>query len=119
MKFTVERSRWLRGGKDSCLLSREKNKMCCLGFVCKHLGMSDEDIELAQMPSSLKLTLRKKLEGILLRKVAYFGSNWHIDTRWAQEAAEINDNMDIQDDLRERSLTDLFGVNGHELIFVD
>jgi len=117
MKFTVERSKWLRGGKDGCLLSRKKNKMCCLGFVCKQLGMLDEDIEIAQMPSSLRLPLREQLTGILLKDASGLGH--HFDMDWVKNAADLNDNSEIQDGLRERSLTDLFGVNGHELIFVD
>lgn len=46
LKVVIDRQRWLRGeGSDRSLLLREGDgKMCCLGFVCRAVGMGEADI---------------------------------------------------------------------------
>lgn len=46
-KFTVERSRWLRGEGPmmSYLLRRGDQKMCCVGFYALACGVGEVDIE--------------------------------------------------------------------------
>lgn len=43
--LTIDRKRWARGGKkgEAALLNDEGN-MCCLGFACKKLGVSEEQL---------------------------------------------------------------------------
>lgn len=46
MKVIIDRSKWLRGEGylASSLLRVSDQKMCCIGFVCKALGVSETDM---------------------------------------------------------------------------
>jgi hypothetical protein len=46
LKLTIDRKKWLHGEGStvSKLLRRSDSKMCCLGFLAKSLGASDESI---------------------------------------------------------------------------
>lgn len=44
-EFTVVREKWCRGTKSTVSLLRSSDDtMCCLGFMAKELGYSDEEI---------------------------------------------------------------------------
>lgn len=49
LKVVIDRAKWLRGTGNGTLLRDQPGKpdigkMCCLGFVAKAVGMSDEQI---------------------------------------------------------------------------
>ena len=62
MKLIIDRQNWIRGGRDSLLRRGSDNKMCCLGFLAKACGFSDNDITGVPTPSHLfkNLGLDKK-----------------------------------------------------------
>jgi hypothetical protein len=53
--FTVKRSQWLRGegGYYSRLLRESDKKMCCLGFLAKACGATDEQILNKSIPGGV------------------------------------------------------------------
>lgn len=53
LKITVDRTRWLRGGNNGVLLDIDTKLMCCLGFVCKTVGLEDVTIEGKAHPQEL------------------------------------------------------------------
>ena len=56
INLTIDRSRWIYGdqGIDTSLLLRAKdNKMCCLGFLAKACGASDDEIMELASPAKI------------------------------------------------------------------
>lgn len=96
MKFIVNRNRWYRGKKDSCLLNTD-GKMCCLGFLAKQCGYSDEDIFKHWYPESVKDN--SKFPNSVLGKDVV-------------EIVKINDDPNISEDVRETLLKHEFNKNG-------
>ena len=62
MKFTIDRSRWLRGrdadvGEGSRLYRTSDKKMCCMGFYLRRCGMSVTDIQEKSLPRLVETDL--------------------------------------------------------------
>lgn len=139
IKVQIDRKTWLRGG-DEGALRNEAGSQCCLGFVCKKLGLTNNDILDVGMPDDVlsnerlpefrKMTLKERLSPLIRVKDA-------TSRRWVSDAAVINDNCSLPDSwyakheeysleeehaaleaLREEKLTKLFAKNGFELKFI-
>lgn len=55
MNLIINRRKWLRGKPhESYLLHATNNKMCCLGFLAKQCGYSDDEICGVTSPAGLK-----------------------------------------------------------------
>lgn len=66
MKFTVQRSKWLRGGRNGnnrgvansvLCQTRSPNHKCCLGFISEQLGCPIKYLKNKSGPSSLMSTI--------------------------------------------------------------
>jgi hypothetical protein len=120
MDFIVKKSRWLRGTPNSMLLG-DSNKMCCLGFVCRQLGLKPKDIMFKVMPSDIESEdndketkeLQKKLKTSIRLLNPTNG-----DTPFTNKAVAINDNELITDKERIEKLTKLFKTKKHNITFV-
>ena len=116
MRFTVKRSKWVRGSKEAKYgrvgLLNENGNMCCLGFVCKKLGASNDDIYGVGFPSGVlnSQTTTKFLD--------MFPDDSDTHRQYEDDAAEINDDKDLAPNTREARLKKLFRSRGHELVFV-
>jgi len=119
MDFTVQRSRWFRGNRIGKLKDLGTGHMCCLGFVCQKLGVSDEDMIGKRMPTDLYSIAKAKVVGVLLKTQPEGAFYSHLVTSWVNEAAAINDNDVISEEDREEKLINLFGKNGHKLTIID
>jgi hypothetical protein len=115
-KFTVDRSKWLRGcAGQSMLLDREGN-MCCLGFVSAQCGVPAD--ALINNPAPWHLLQRghddaaDPIRGILLLE------DVGIETDLANAAMNINDCYYDADAEREPALARLFANHGYELEFI-
>jgi len=115
MEFTVKRSRWGHGDEKGFLLRGYDNKMCCLGFVCRQVGLKRNQILDKIMPDELIPVLRDKLIGALTFKRGQDVK----DYRWLNEAARINDSQTYTPKETERKLKSIFSKNGHTLKFID
>jgi hypothetical protein len=107
-KVTIDRKKWLRGdAKYSCLWSKEVNAGCCLGHVCIQLfGKTIDQIDLKNMPIC-----------VLNRATVLTVGPHIINSSFAIEAAQINDDPDISDEERENRLIKLFQQNNIQLSF--
>lgn len=52
--FTIDRSKWVRGGKggEACMLNKQGN-MCCLGFYAKACGLTDDQLVSKNLPDDV------------------------------------------------------------------
>jgi hypothetical protein len=119
MKFTVNRSTWLRGEgyEHSALLRQVDGKMCCLGFFCLASGLKPYDIINREAPQRLidpeqRRSILKSL-GEERRQEPMPSDPETILTQLMQ----MNDSTDLSDAEREEILKELFQSLGHEVIF--
>jgi hypothetical protein len=122
MKFTITRSRWLRGGNAmGKLLRPEDGKQCCFGQIATQCGLSDDRLRGKYRLDDLCLD---EVESASLRPFQRIeddnGEDGAVrDHEWVSTCYGINDNRLIGDDVREQKLIEAFAANGHELIFID
>jgi hypothetical protein len=145
MKFVIDRSKWLRGEGtgDSFLLRPSDGKMCCVGQMCKQLGVSDDILRSRKSVGHLLNSMRKltsaivhlklvipELHGLLnifVKVIPINGDDGEVvQEEFLQTAYVINDARSLAgvdgEDLaqaREARLTEIFNEAGHELEFVD
>lgn len=93
----------------AALLNADGN-MCCLGFVCKALGLSDEQIANRAYPQSTSLKIPQLTE---FRDVSF-----PKDTTLSCTAAAINDSPAIPSKEKEKQLKNLFLEHDIKLTFV-
>ena len=103
---TVVITRKLWGKKK--LRRTEDGKMCCLGFLCRSYGLSNEDITGRGMPGSLYTDSRSLLPEWLLQSDAFSD---------ARKAAFINDKATLTMAEKEELLKPLFLKHGIKLVF--
>ena len=108
MKYTIDRTKWLRGEGDekSLLLRMQDGKMCCLGQVSLQCGVSENEI------------LGKSVLSHLQRIERY--PEW-LRTAFGDRgrAMNLNDSTATSDADKESALTALFAKHGDELEFVN
>lgn len=114
-EFTVSRSTWYRGeGSTYSRLLRSDGKMCCVGFLCKAMGMTDKDI---MDKPEVKDTEVAMPNGRLLHYTEAFSplaESAHI----LNEAYEVNDSEIQTDKWREAEITKLFKTVNIDVHFV-
>lgn len=128
MKFVINRKKWLRGmGLDQSLLHDPySHKECCIGQVCRQLGVPLKCIrDVTQIcaidtfkKKKLFSNLSEKLKPILTKKKSIL-KDMLIEEEFINKAYIINDDEIICDKERERKLKQLFRNNGHILTFIN
>jgi len=103
-KLVIDRKRWNRGRGGSSLLNNQ-GKMCCLGFLAKSFGHSEEDILNVTIPSGIENANLNKWHG-LLQKSSVESQNCVTNT--CNHLMEINDNFRMTSSYRENRLKELF-----------
>lgn len=124
MKFTIKRSKWLRGEgvSKSRLLRKGDGKQCCIGQICLQLGVPDKAITDITDVNNILIEHSPKLEKVLtpLLLLSDKQEGYRHAAGWVGSAYCINDAQDVPDDAtREKHLAELAAANGHELVFVD
>ncbi len=115
-KFTVQRSRWLRGDGDGMLLDPDRgNRMCCLGFACVAAGLTKEQISKRSLPEEAYDEVDAPVIEPLVEETVEGGV---LDTSLTTRAAEINDDLGLSDHEREHGLKVLFAEHGVTVRFV-
>lgn len=124
MKFTVERSRWFRGGGGpNSFLLRADGQMCCLGFRALASGLKPEDIRGIRMPSgtfvrwSCAPTPTPTPPPEWGKFVDLYDRIY--DTDVCVNISNVNDDRRLSPDRREAKLKELFASVGDEVEFVD
>jgi hypothetical protein len=113
-KFTVDRARWARGGiREGALLDPEDGSLCCLGFLAKAVGATDDDIRHYAAPSDVPDL--EWPEGLLWDDPDHDRLR---DTGVCDDIITANDNHLIADDTeREAKLREQFAQIGIEVEF--
>ncbi len=115
ISLRIDRWRWARGGRngDAALLNNEQ-AMCCLGFACKKLGVSEDDLLNRSTPADLP-ALKDKLAPMVRRARKGGG---YVDRAATDEAVTINDRADLEDPEREAQLKPVLAKLGFKVYFV-
>lgn len=119
MRFIIDRSKWKCGGsmnpinknthgKGATYLLNDQGYMCCLGHVCRQLGVAVKDMEGIDIPSRINQSIP-----ILTRKC----DGTYQDTILANRAIKINDDHDTTLQKKESLLKKLFKQFGHTVVF--
>jgi len=107
MKFIVERKTWFRGkGAEESRLLRNDGTRCCIGFVGKQCGVTDEEM---LNRSVIKRVSEPGLKGF---------PEWMYEMRKIDDAYTWNDTTDYTDQEREARLIAVFAKHGDEIEFV-
>ena len=108
-KFTVKRSKWLRGTGNGKLLNLQ-GKMCCLGFAVNQICRIPKK-KLLREWSPLDVVKDTLRDGVFTKddNNKYF----------VEQAIKANDNGAISDKAREARLTKIFKKAGIKVIFKD
>lgn len=113
LTVTVRRKRWLRGGRTvSALLDVDSNKMCCLGFAARAIGVPRKLITDVLTPAGVNDFL-KGLNCVV-------GSGQIMgNTKTANALMEKNDDGTIGNDVREKKIASLGKRIGLKFKFVN
>lgn len=118
LEVTIARSNWNRAIPKveyrehfgpTALLNEEGN-MCCLGFVCKAMGISDEQMADRAYPQSTGLEIPQLTQ--------FYDESYPRDSALSCAAAAINDNPAIPPKEKEKQLKNLFLEKNIKLKFV-
>lgn len=113
MKFTIDRTRWLRGeGSDvSKLLRPSDGKMCCVGFFCLAQGLSEDTIN--DKPTYYAVI------GSIENDPFVLTGDYIIDRQETWSMYHVNDSPLLSDEEREKLLTNNFAKLGHKVEFIN
>lgn len=116
--YTIDRRTWLRGDdEDSYLLRPTDRMMCCLGQMLQEAGVDRRRLKGQSQPDDVaKCQFNSLLRRLLVEPSRVRGFK---STDFAFEAMRINDDPHINNEQRERQLTDLFAAKGIELHFIN
>jgi hypothetical protein len=53
LRIVIDRALWMRGSPDNSRLLNDEGKMCCLGFLGRACGFTEEELGYAVSPSEL------------------------------------------------------------------
>lgn len=135
MKLIIDRKLWLRNEPDESYLRRARDgKMCCLGFLAKACGYTDEQITGVDSPFVLNYKLRfrdtsrdtKEFEVVLTGPLGKLVFNSGIDgtknTPTCYKTMYTNDHSmenNYSPQAQEAEITELLAEVGVEVTFVD
>lgn len=114
-KLIIDRTKWNRpgglyNGSKPALLNQFG--MCCLGFECIRLGLTEDQIKDKSMPASIFDLLEEKGAGDHLFLHGF-------DSTFSLDAAAINDNTNIAGKEREEQLVAHFKTVDIQLEFIN
>jgi len=115
MKFTVDRQTWYRG-KDTgeSKLLRYDGTRCCIGFVGKQVGCTDDD--LLDVAEVIKMDSNNRNFPVWMREpYTHKGGGRTL----IGEAYHVNDDENLTDEQREARLKELFIEAGDEIEFIN
>jgi hypothetical protein len=113
MKFTIDRSKWLRGedakdGLDSYLLRPSDGKQCCVGIYLSAIGFLDDELHGRTEDTELRHHFSEESD--------------HQVPHWLCAESEvygINDSSALSEPERERRIAERFAAGGVTVEFVD
>jgi hypothetical protein len=122
MKFTIDRSEWLRGeGHEKSFLLRESDgKMCCLGIFSLACGLDPERITNVESPEMVPVEDDESVASLWEKgnPAAGFLFNCAGASNLCSRLMETNDEVNTVEGDREEEITKLFAQGGVEVEFV-
>lgn len=115
LKVVIDRATWQRGcdpNRGLTKLLNDKNQRCCLGFLMRDLGYSDDELFSKDYPGNVSQNDRK-LPCLISPLFENVGG--HSD--FVSKAIQLNDDTKINSVEREYQLTKLFAKEEIELVF--
>ena len=138
MKLTIDRSKWLRGEANSCLLRPSDGKMCCLGFYALSVGLSPEKITDISTPVGIPLDsiyeTRSQLWGegkwlFVPTNALAFLTNAYTNSRTyggqestsadSSDLMKYNDCPNLNPNIREERIKEIFAKHDVEVEFIN
>lgn len=116
MKFIIDVSKWYRGHELGSLLLREDGQMCCVGQMCRQLGVDPAYI-LGQgsIHTVYKDDLKPLPEDVQDRLKAAYLTNYD----YGIDLYSCNDDEALTEQARREQLAELLKISGHEVEFVE
>lgn len=115
IEVIIDRTTWQHGeGGTNSALRLNNGKQCCLGFLCKTMGFTDEEILNKGMPRELNAFI----PGMAIRVHKWAPFIGVKDRLLVQEMASTNDAVWIPDWWREMKLRRLAHLAGYEFTFI-
>jgi hypothetical protein len=123
IKVTIDRARWRTGinstnatGTGDTELLNQEGYMCCLGFICKAVGIRDAAISGVSTP--LNVCLADKEAEKKIGSLVQLGP-WRtlVNSGLSRDAMHINDYRDTTPDQKEEKLLELFKDSEFEIEF--
>lgn len=103
LEVVIDRKKWGTGSSGGgYLLNKDTNKMCCLGFVCRKVGISTKKIEGLSMPSEVLIVGRSCTKHVDPRIPTSLSSPAGHNKRYADVLARTNDRIDLSNSRREK-----------------
>lgn len=118
--LTISRKKWQRGSPVSSLRVSDTGKMCPLGFLCRRMGFSEEEITDVNTLSGLAFVWANsipRMQRLRQRFGWLLGKGMEIDV--ATRLMQANDSVRINDKQREKQIKEIFGEHGIQVKFVD
>lgn len=112
LRVVIVRAKWQHGRDGDSALVCEDGKQCCLGFVGKAIGFTDEDMAGVAMPSDVGP--ERWPDGMVVKSVTTYG--W-LDSEISNKLAAINDSSATSRDAKELALRKWGPDAGIEFIF--
>ncbi len=115
-KVTIDRKRWLtpdtnKNYEGGLLYDSRNGKMCCLGFASRQAGgCSVQEIKDMGLPADTERDIKGLTESEHGRI---------FDSDFSKDAADINDDKEINRKERERKLKKLAKENGFNFVFIN
>ena len=112
MNFTVDRATWYRGKRTGSQLLRSDGLQCCIGFVCQQSGISASRIR------NIKAITERISTNRLPDWMQVVGLSSSTKNPDLYACYEINDDTELEDDVRENRLQEIFARHGDTITFV-
>jgi len=112
--FTIKRSSWLKGsGKETCILDYN-GKRDCFGFLFQSANVPDAELLKALEPGDIA-----RRHNWSANKLIEYGTVGFYQTSLCNSIIKTNDANDIDEEIRESFLIELFASIGITLSFID
>ena len=100
LDVVIDRTKWGHGIQGGYLLQRN-DKMCCLGFICKKIGLSDESIFNTGLISTLYEDKTEQVPDSICKLFKYSEN----ENRQLQNVlVDVNDSHTMAEDLKESEI---------------
>lgn len=117
-ELVIDRQKWRTGsdgphktGEGTTQLLNEQGFMCCLGFECLRLGLTEENI--------LQIGEPQEVDEAYYDNIDYMLTGARFQKDWVTEAIEVNDNPELTLDQKEALIESIFGKEGIEVKFIN